>query len=207
MVQRKPVGILLFDDVEVLDFAGPFEVLSVTRLDEGRRREEPSPFQVFTLGGTGGPVRAFGGLTVVPDLTIDTCPRLDVLLVPGGWGTRREVHNDRLIKWIKRVSQEVELVTSVCTGSALLGKAGILDGRNATTHWLALDWLREVAPKARVLSDQHVVKDGNVFTSAGISAGIDMALLIVAHFLGDEIARSTARYMEYGYPTSNKRRV
>jgi transcriptional regulator GlxA family with amidase domain len=207
MIKKKSAGILLFDNVEVLDFAGPFEVLSVTRLDEGKRREEPSPFQVFTLGETGHPIHAFGGLTVVPDRSLDICPPLDILVVPGGWGTRKEIHNERLIRWITAVSREVDLITSVCTGSALLGKAGVLDGRNATTHWMALDWLREVAPRATVFADQHVVKDGNVFTSAGISAGIDMALHIVSHYVGDEIARSTARYMEYPYPSSNRRRV
>jgi len=207
MIMRKNAGIVLFTDVELLDFAGPFEVLSVTRLDESRRREEPSPFRGFTVAENEYPIQTFGGVTVVPEFTIDNCPKLDILVVPGGWGTRKEINNKKLIAWIQEKSREAELITSVCTGSVLLGKAGILNGRSATTHWRALDWLHEVAPEARVIADQHVVKDGNLFISAGISAGIDMALHIVAHYFGEEIAQATARHMEYAYPSSNRRRV
>lgn len=205
-MQRKRVGILVFPDVEVLDFCGPFEVFSVTRLDEARRREEPSPFEVVLVAEAEGVVRATGGLRVVPDHTIDACPPLDVLVVPGGWGTRREISNRRLLDWIAARAREVETLTSVCTGSMLLGHAGLLHGRRATTHWRSLDWMRTSFPTVTVEHDLHVVED-TVITSAGISAGIDMALRVVERYHGREVAEATARNMEYAWLESNARRV
>ena len=123
------VGILIFDQVEVLDVAGPFEVFSVTRLNEERRQEEPSPFRVILVSEKLGQVLAIGGLRFTPDVTFDNCPDLDLLMVPGGWGTRKEVKNDTLLKWIAaRATSKTKLTASVCTGSSLLGKTGLLDG-------------------------------------------------------------------------------
>jgi transcriptional regulator GlxA family with amidase domain len=207
-MNRKRVGILVFPDVEVLDFCGPFEVFSVTRLDEAARREEPSPFEVLLVAETAAPVTATGGLRVVPDVTIDACPALDVLVVPGGWGTRSEIKNARLLRWIGERGKAVETLTSVCTGSMLLGQAGLLDGRHATTHWRSLPWMRDAFPAVTVEEKLHVVEDGHVLTSAGISAGIDMALRVVARYHGEEVARATARTMEYRYvPEDNSRRI
>ena len=206
-MQRKRVGILVFDDVEVLDFCGPFEVFSVTRLVEATRREEPSPFEVLLVAERPGAITASGGLKVTPDHTLASCPPLDVLVVPGGWGTRRLLHEKPLLAWIARRGREVETLTSVCTGAMLLGGAGLLDGRHATTHWRSLDWMRESFPGVTVETDLHVVEDGNVFTSAGISAGIDMALRVVARYHGEAIAHATARHMEYPYPVDNRRRI
>jgi transcriptional regulator GlxA family with amidase domain len=141
MTTRK-VGILIFPEVEVLDFCGPFEVFSTTRLDEGRRREEPSPYEVVLVAENPAVVVATGGLKVVPDLDLGNCPSLDVLVVPGGWGTRREMANDRLIDWIAERPKQVSTLASVCTGSLLLAKAGLLVGRRATTHWKVLDEMR-----------------------------------------------------------------
>lgn len=207
MTERKRVGILIFDDVEVLDFCGPYEVFSCVRLNEERRREEPSPFEVLLVAEKAETVRTSGGMRVMPDVTIADCPRLDILLVPGGWGTRREIANERLLAWIAARAAEVERLTSVCTGALLLAKAGLLDGRRATTHWKSLGWLRESFPGVKVEESMHVVHDGNVFTSAGISAGIDLALLVVADRFNEELARATARHMEYPYPESNERRI
>jgi len=206
-MERKRVGILVFDGVEVLDFCGPFEVFSVTRLDESRRREDPSPFEVVLVAERAGTVTAVGGLKVTPDHTLADCPSLDILVVPGGWGTRREIGNPVLLEWIGARGRAVETLTSVCTGAMLLGKAGLLDGRRATTHWRSLGWMAESFPDVTVETALHVVEDGNVFTSAGISAGIDMALLVVARHHGEEIARAAARTMEYPYPTDLRRRV
>jgi len=206
-MKRKAVGIVIFPDVEVLDFCGPYEVFSVTRLSEDRRREESSPFEVFLVGENPEPVRATGGLRVVPDVTLETCPPLDILVVPGGWGTRKEIGNQRLLTWIADRARQVETLTSVCTGAMLLGRAGLLDGRQATTHWRSLDWMRQSFPLVAVDDERHVVEDGNVLTSAGISAGIDMALRVVARDFGDEIGRATARHMEYPFPDDNRRRV
>jgi transcriptional regulator GlxA family with amidase domain len=207
MTTRKRVGILVFPDVEVLDFCGPFEVFSVTRLDEQRRREEPSPFEALLVAEGPGPVVTTGGMKVIPDCTLERCPPLDILVVPGGWGTRAEMKNARLLAWIKERAQQVETLTSVCTGSMLLGQAGLLDGRHATTHWRSLQWMRDSFPAVTVEEKLHVVEDGNVLTSAGISAGIDMALRVVARYHGEAVARNTARNMEYRYPDDNSRRV
>ncbi len=204
-MQRRRVGILVFDDVEVLDFAGPFEVFSVTRLDEARRREDPSPFEVLLVAERPGVVAASGGLKVTPDVTTAACPPLDVLVVPGGWGTRRALHNEALVGWIAARGRRVETLTSVCTGAMLLGRAGLLDGRRATTHWKSLDWMRASFPQVRVETHLRVVEDGHVVTSAGISAGIDMALLVVARYHGDAVARAAARHMEYPYPEEMRR--
>jgi transcriptional regulator GlxA family with amidase domain len=204
---RKRVGILVFADVEVLDFCGPFEFFSVTRLDESRRREEPSPFEVVLVAETSEPVVATGGLRVIPDYDLASCPRLELLVVPGGWGTRKLVQNDRVIAWVRDRAGEVELAASVCTGSFVYGQAGLLDGRRATTHWQSLDRMEQTFPAIQVVRDEHVVEDESILTSAGISAGIDLALRIVARFHGEAIARATARYMEYRYPLENSRRV
>ena len=206
-MDRKRVGILIFPDVEVLDFCGPFEVFSVTRLNEEARREEPSPFEVLLVAERMDTVVATGGLKVVPDVTIDRCPPLDILVVPGGWGTRTEVHNQRLIDWIGERGRSVETLTSVCTGSMLLGQAKLLDGRRATTHWRSLSRMRDAFPAVTVEEKLHVVEDGHVVTSAGISAGIDMALRIVIRYCGEAVARATVRNMEYTFADDNSRRV
>jgi len=206
-MERKQTGIVVFEDVEVLDFCGPFEVFSVTRLNEQRRREEPSPFNVFLVAETKSLLAAAGGMKVFPDYDLDDCPALDILVVPGGWGTRKEMNNERLLRWIADRSRQVKTLTSVCTGALLLGKAGLLDGKRATTHWRSLDWMQELFPKTHVEKQLHFVEDGALFTSAGISAGIDMALKVVARYFGDAIARATAKHMEYPFPESNARRI
>ena len=201
---RKRVGILVFPEVEVLDFCGPFEVFSVTRLEEPRRREEPSPFEAVVVAETLDPVVATGGLRVLPDHDLESCPPLDLLVVPGGWGTRRLVQNDKVVGWIRDRERQLELTTSVCTGSFLLGQAGLLDGRRATTHWLSLDRMEQTFPAVHVVRDQHVVEEGSIVTSAGIAAGIDLALRVVARLHGEHVARATARYMEYPFPENNR---
>jgi transcriptional regulator GlxA family with amidase domain len=206
-MQRKRVGILIFPAVEVLDFCGPFEVFSVTRLNEERRRDEPSPYQVSLVAERNQVVVATGGLRVLPDYSTADCPPLDLLVVPGGWGTRTEIKNQSLLDWIAKRGREVNTLASVCTGAMLLGQTGLLDGRRATTHWRSLDWMRKSFPAVTVEDHLHVVEDGNILTSAGISAGIDMALRVVARDFGEEIAINTARSMEYRYPDGNGRGV
>ena len=200
------VGIVIFDQVEVLDVAGPFEAFSVTRLNEERRREQSSPFRILLISERKGQVSAIGGLRFTPDVTIDDCPALDLLIVPGGWGTRKEVKNDTLLRWIADQAAKTRLTASVCTGSSLLGKAGLLDRREATTHWRAFDFLRDAAPTALIRQDVLFTLDDPIFTSAGVSAGIDLALRIVSHFFGAKIGQATARQMEYPYPQNDQRR-
>jgi transcriptional regulator GlxA family with amidase domain len=199
------VGILVFDQVEVLDVAGPFEVFTVTRLNKELRQEESSPFRVLLVSENMDQVSAVGGLRFTPDVTQDNCPELDLLIVPGGWGTRTQVKNANLLKWIANKSRRTRLTGSVCTGSSLLGEAGLLDGREATTHWRTFDFLRQAAPKAYIREDLRVTMDGSIFTSAGISAGIDMALHIVSYLFGTKTGEATALQMEYPYPQNNQR--
>ncbi len=194
MTQTRNVAILIFDDVEVLDFCGPFEVFAVT----GRGQEVP-PFNVYTVAETLAPVTTRGGMSVNPRYSLADCPLPHILVVPGGYGTRRAMRSEALIAWIRRTAPHSEVVASVCTGSLVLGAAGLLDGLRATTHHSAFDLLREAAPTAQVLEGVRFVDNGAVITSAGISAGIDMALHIVARLLGEETARETARYMEYDW--------
>jgi transcriptional regulator GlxA family with amidase domain len=206
-MERKRVGIVLFEDIEVLDFCGPFEVFSAKRLNDEKRREELSPFEVLLVAENLGPVTTTGGMKVLPHYTFENCPRLDIVVTPGGWGTRKELNNPIMLDWLRARATEVETLTAVCTGSMLLGFAGLLDGLHATTHYRSLDWMRESFPSVTVEYGKHYVEDGRVFTSAGISAGIDMSLKVVAHHFGEDIARETARYMEYPYPESDARRI
>lgn len=205
MSKRRAVGIFIFDEVEVLDFCGPFEVFSSayspeeggadaeTEGDaEGRRL-----FDVRVVAEERRTVSARGGLRVEPHHGIDDCPPLDVLLVPGGHGTRALMGNRRVLDWIAAQDAAVETTTSVCTGSFLLAKAGLLDGRRATTHWASISQLRSLFPRVSVLDDARVVDEGRVVTSAGVSAGIDMALHLVERWHGREVAEATARDMEY----------
>ena len=206
-MEKRRVGIVLFEDVEILDFCGPFEVFSATRLNEEKRLEESSPFEVLLVAEKTTPVTTTGGMKVIPHWAFESCPKLDILVVPGGWGTRKELHNPVMLDWLRDRSSEVEMLTSVCTGSMLLGYAGLLNGLHATTHWRSLDWMKDSFPTVTVEYDKHVVEDGQVFTSAGISAGIDMALKVVSRYCGGAVARATAKHMEYSYPEDNSRRI
>jgi transcriptional regulator GlxA family with amidase domain len=191
MAATRTLVIVLFDDVEVLDFCGPFEVFSVAN----RFTDSPA-FRVVTVAEK-SPIETRGGLSVNPHHRLSDCPRPDLLLVPGGQGTRREMHNTVLIDWIKLASAKAELVLSVCTGSLMLAKAGLLDGLEATTHHGSFDLLRQVAPKTKVHENRRFMDNGGVICSAGIAAGIDMSLHVLARLLGKDVAEKTARQMEY----------
>lgn len=192
MPHTRKLAILLFDDVEVLDFAGPFEVFSVAN-----RQRDPLAFDVVTVAERPGPVLARNGLSVNPHHTLADCPKPDILLVPGGWGTRKEMDNPALIGWIRQAADAAELVLSVCTGALLLGKAGLLSGLEATTHRVDFDLLREIVPNLTVHENRRYVDTGRIVTSAGIAAGMDMSLHIVERLLGRDAALATARHMEY----------
>lgn len=198
MTERKTVGILLFDDVEVLDAFGPFEVFSVARTGAPGDTDHQL-FQVVTVAETSAPVRARGGLIVTPHHAFGDHPPLDILVVPGGFGTRAQMANPTLLGWLRARAGEAELRTSVCTGAFLYAAIGLLDGLGATTHWGSIDRLREGYPAIDVQQDVRFVDEGTVITSAGISAGIDMALHVVARLHGMDAARATARYMEYDW--------
>ncbi|MEO1298081.1 MAG: DJ-1/PfpI family protein [Cyanobacteria bacterium J06636_16] len=201
-MQQRNVAILIFDDVEVLDFCGPFEVFSVTG-----KRDSTDPFNVYTVA-EGTSVSARNALSINPHYTLQTCPQPDILVVPGGggrhadgtpYGTRREMQNETLLKWINQLHPKTEHVLSVCTGALLLAKADLVKNIAATTHHAALDELRKLAPSAEVRTDQRVVDNGKIIFSGGISAGIDAAFYLVAKLLGEEVALETATYMEYDW--------
>jgi len=191
-MNQRHLAIFVFDDVEVLDFAGPFEVFSVTQW-----QNEVKPFKVSLVAEKPGPVLARNGFSINPHYGLHDHPHADMILVPGGFGTRREMLNLVALNWVKKQSQTAELVLSVCTGSLVLGAAGLLDELPATTHHLRFDLLRQTAPRCKVHEDRRVVDSGKVVTSGGIAAGIDMSFHVVARLLGKEVAIETAEYMEY----------
>jgi transcriptional regulator GlxA family with amidase domain len=188
----RTLGILIFDDVEVLDFCGPFEVFSVTG-----REIVPGTFDVYTVARSLAPVTARNGLSVNARTTLADAPKFDLLLIPGGQGTRPLLRDTELLDWITRRAAEAELLLSVCTGALLLGRAGLLDGLSSTTHHGALDLLEQVAPGTKVCRDVRLVDNGRVITSAGVAAGIDMSFHVVAKLLGNDVAQAAAKHIEY----------
>ena len=155
--------------------------------------------ECVTIAPSEAPIRCGKGLRVIPDHTTADCPKIDVLVVPGGQGTRREVNNPELLAWIDRTAQDCTWVTSVCTGSMLLAAAGPAKGKRITTHWGAVDLIRGRGEAAEVLDDVRYVRDGNVVTSAGVSAGIDMALWLIGEIWEPAFAREVQHNMAY-YP-------
>lgn len=195
---RRQVAILLFNEVEVLDFAGPFEVFAVT--DELANH---AAFNVFTIADVPGTIRTRNGLLVIPEHTFESAPSPDIVIVPGGVGTRALLKRPLVIEWIRQRSRSAQVTASVCTGALVLAQAGLLDGLTATTHFENLAELARLAPKAQVSGDRRFHDHGSVATAAGISAGIDLSLHLVARFLGTEAALKTARYMEYHWRNDN----
>ena len=183
----RTVGILIFPGFELLDVFGPAEMLGL-HLDE---------FELRMVAETGEPVASTQGPRSVPDDSFDAGRRYDVLLVPGGSGTRREKDNERLLSWLRDAAANAEFVTSVCTGSLLLARAGLLTGRRATTNKLAFDWVAEQCRGVDWVRKARWVRDGNLLTSSGVSAGMDMALALIAELLGEDAAADAARWAEY----------
>jgi len=189
-VQRN-IAILIFDEVEVLDFAGPFEVFGVTgELNVGA-------CNVFTVAESPGTIRARHGLKLAATHTLESCPAPHVLVIPGGFGTRALLQRPGLLEWVQVKARSAEVVMSVCTGALVLARCGLLDGLRVTTHHECLDLLRELAPAATVDSSARFHDNGKILTAAGISAGLDCSLHVVRRLLGADVAAATARYMEY----------
>ncbi len=193
-MKRKNLAILIFDDVEVLDFAGPFEVFSVT--DELNNH---TLLNIYTVGLTTEPVLAKNGLKVIPDYTLSTCPHPNYLIIPGGAGTRALLNNKTLLFWITRTDPVCENIMSVCSGSLLLAATGLLNGLKATTHHQVFDELTSLAPTTEIINKQRFVDNGKIITSAGVTAGIDMSLYMVSRLYGNDMAVKTAQYIEYNY--------
>lgn len=196
----RNVAILVFDDVEVLDFCGPYEVFNVAS-EVGT----PSPFYIYSVGITTGPIQARGRFTFTPRYSLDTCPQADILVVPGGYGTRPLLKHGGLLSWISRQAEQVELLVSVCTGALLLAAAGLLEGLEATTHHFAVDQLRKLSPTTKVVTDRRFVQGTNkIITAGGISAGIDVSLHVVRELAGNDIHEKVVEEMEYNWGTQKR---
>ena len=189
----KQLGILIFDDVEVLDFAGPFEVFSVANQLSGYTLLEVHTFSQTTL-----PIRARNGLQVVPDHTISSLPTLDYVVLPGGDGTKKVVQNTSIIEEIKQRVLSSEWTMTVCSGSRILGKAGFLEQKPYCTHHEVYESIQELVPSALPQPDLRFIQTNDrIWTAAGISAGIDLALHLTEVTFGKELALATAKYIEY----------
>ena len=187
------IGIFVFPGVEELDFVGPWEVLRAWE----RTESADKGVAVFTLAAEAGPLTCAKGLTITPDHTWETAPPIDVLLYPGGFGTRPHLGNDQYRTWVRDLAASGALMTSVCTGALVYADAGLLDGRPATTHWGSLDHLAALGKDIEVRPDDRYVDDGNIITAAGVSAGIDMALHLVRRLGSEERAKQVKRYIQY----------
>ena len=205
--EHKTVGILIYPDAEVLDFCGLFEVFATTRLDEETRRESDSPIHQLLIAESNEVVVTSGGMRILPDVDFSSCPKLDMLLVPGGRGIRALMHQPEYLDWLKNMAAQVDRLASVGTCSLLLGEAGLLVGKNATTHFRSVDFFRERFPRTSLRPELPMVVDGNITTANSIRAGIDMALYLVAHTYGQAIAREAARQMEYPFPDEQSLRA
>jgi transcriptional regulator GlxA family with amidase domain len=190
--EPKHIGILLFGEVEELDAIGPWEVLA-----EWTQMHPEDGYDVFCLSKDGGLVQCAKGLVVQTNYSYATTPPLEVLIYPGGRGTRPHLQDAVQLDWVRTQRDNTPLMTSVCTGSLVYAAAGLLTGRPATTHWSALDHLAQIDPTIDVRTDERFVDDGNVITAAGVSAGIDMALHLVARLAGEERVREVRRGIEY----------
>jgi transcriptional regulator GlxA family with amidase domain len=191
------VGIYVFDEIEVLDLGGPFEVFSTaTRMKARALKDSAKAFEVFTIADRMRTIRARGGLQIVPNFDFSNHPRVDLLIVPGGVVTA-ELDRPEVIDWIKRTAAGANLVASVCTGAFLLAKAGLLDGKRVTTHWEDVTDLRAMFPRVAVQEGKRWIDEGRLVTSAGVSAGVDMSLYLVARLESEELAVRTARQMDY----------
>ena len=187
------VGLFLFDDVELLDFAGPYEVFSVTS-----ELSDYSLFRVFSVSEDGETIRTGNGLKVVPDFAFDNHPEIDILIIPGGVGTKKEMDKSAIVEWVRWNHDRAKMTVSVCSGARILARMGLLDGLEITTHHEVFDEVRRIAPSVRLNPTARFIDNGRILTAGGISAGIDASLHIIRKLHGEEIADRTARYMEYG---------
>lgn len=194
----RHVAIMVFDDVEVLDFAGPYEVFNVTR-----ELSLMSEMNVFTVAESTAPVRTRGQLSINPNYSFTNMPEADILLIPGGAGCRALLKKPHILEWVREQSEKVELLLSVCTGSLILAKAGLLNDLEVTSHHDNLDDLERLTEGSTIISDKRYVDTGKIIMSGGVSAGIDMSLYVIRKLYGDEILAKTLSEMEYPWTASN----
>lgn len=207
--KKRAVGIVIYPGVETLDFAGPYEVFSLAHThdavpghaEQGMMGPMRRVFDVRVVAATTQPVAFAGGLKVVPTDTFESCPQVDVLVVPGG-GHGGAAADKALVAWVSTQAVKAELVTSVCTGSFILGEAGLLDGKQSATNHLSVDDMQAKYPKTKVVEGMRFIEDGKVVTAAGVSAGLDMSLHVVGKLYGEGVARMAAGIIEYPYPVA-----
>ncbi len=197
------VGILIFDGVQLTDFTGPYDVFNAARSGPAGEPGSEAFFTVFTLAPT-REVRSSGGLAITADYSLDEHPPIELLLVPGGQGTRREENNPALVDWIRDASQTAMIAATVCTGARLMANTGLWDGLKATTHWASIEFLRNTFPAVEVIEGVRYVDSGKYVSSAGVTAGFDLALHLVERLHGREVAARAARLLEYDYWEGNK---
>ena len=209
--KKRVVGILIYKDVEALDFVGPYEVFSVAHTHDAPPADaEPGAmgrvshlFDVRVVAATTDPVTVRGGMKVVPTDSFGSCPQVDILVVPGGRGQDAALKDKALVAWVGKQAKKAELVTSVCTGSFILAEAGLLDGKSSATHQLSVQEMQAKYPKVKVVAGKRVVEDGNVVTAAGVSSGLDMSLRIVRKLNGEGVAAMAATIIEYPPPAAD----
>lgn len=189
----RNVGIYLFNKVELLDFAGPYEVFSTAAELNDRKQ-----FRVFTISEDGGAIKSVNGLIVIPDYSFDNHPKVDILIIPGGEGTKAEIKKKRVMEWIDKTQASAEIMATVCSGARIPAVLGLLDGLEATTHHSVIEDVKKLAPKVTIDHTKRFIDNGKIMTSGGISAGIDLSLHIVKKLCGEETANKTMEYMEYG---------
>lgn len=195
---KRSVGILIFEDAEVLDFAGPFEVFSVAS-----QVHDYTLFDVFTIGKTKEPISAVNGLMVLPDYTFENCPKTDILIISGGQGTGPLVEDKETLEWVNKMHLTTEKTVSICSGSRILGTLGLLNGLDYCTHHLVYEDMEKMVPTGIPQKDKRYTNSGKIYTTGGISAGIDASFHIVEKIHGTKVAEATAKYMEYNRVENN----
>ena len=191
---KKRIGILIFNEAEVLDFAGPFEVFSVSS-----ELHNHQLFEVVTIAKEQSPVKAVNGLSVNPDYDFNNHPKLDILIISGGAGSRNEMQDLKTLRWIQKIEPHLEYLVSICSGSRFLGVLGYLDQQSYCTHHEVYEHMEMIVPTGKPQKDLRFTQAGKFLTSGGISAGIDMSFYMVEHLCGTKVATRTAQYMEYDW--------
>lgn len=195
----KNVGIYLFNKVELLDFAGPYEVFSTTS-----ELNDHKTFKVFTISEDGGAIKSVNGLIVIPDYSFDNHPQIDILVIPGGEGTKKEITKRKVMEWIDKTQGSAEIFATVCSGARIPAALGLLDGLEATTHHEVINDIKKLAPNTAIDHTKRFIDTGKIMTSGGISAGIDLSLHIVRKLYGEETVSKTIDYMEYTENTAKQ---
>ncbi len=189
---KRNVGILIFDNAEVLDFTGPFEVFSVSS-----ELHNHTLFNVFCVAKNEEGISAVNGLSINPHYSFENVPKIDILIISGGEGTKKQILDKDVLSWLEKTHKETELTLSICSGSRLLGVLGELDEKPYCTHHQVYENMKELVPTGKPQENKRFVRSGKIYTSGGISAGIDLSFHIVEQLYGKKVANDTARYMEY----------